>query len=98
MSGPSVKRRSVRVLTTGLVDSGLGHKIKKPPDGFNGMDTDGEASEDEKVPDSKMNTPQAKCFNNGMTIGSSFGSINYDMEKKEEVSLPPYMSFSLDKV
>ncbi|KAG9304060.1 hypothetical protein G9A89_005970 [Geosiphon pyriformis] len=119
MSGPSVKRRSARVLTTGLVGGGSGHKIKKPPGGakllssstilesggsgyvvgqFNGMDTNGEAFKGEKVPDFKMNTPQAKHFNNGATVDSLLGSINYDMEEEEEVSLSPHMSFSLDKV
>ncbi|KAG9306300.1 hypothetical protein G9A89_018183 [Geosiphon pyriformis] len=108
MSGPSVKRRSARVLTTGSVGGGSGYKIKKPSGGaklsssgttlesggsgrvvgqFNGMDTDEKASEGEGVPNSKMNTPQAKHFNNSAIIGSPFGSINYDMEEKEEVFL-----------
>ncbi|KAG9292907.1 hypothetical protein G9A89_016269 [Geosiphon pyriformis] len=55
---------------------------------FNGMDTDRKVSKGEEVPDSRMNMPQAKRFNNSVTVGSPFGSINYDMEEKEEVSLP----------
>ncbi|KAG9284836.1 hypothetical protein G9A89_003759 [Geosiphon pyriformis] len=119
MSGSSAKRRSARVLTTGLVGSDLGYKIKKSPGGaklsssdttlksggsgcvvgqFNDMDTDGEAFKGEGAPDSKMNMPQAKHFNNGATVGSPFGSINYNMEEKEEVSLPFHKSFSLDKM
>ncbi|KAG9305911.1 hypothetical protein G9A89_016564 [Geosiphon pyriformis] len=119
MSGPSVKRRSTRISTTGLVGGGSGHKIKKPPGGaklsssgatlesggsghvvgqFNGMDINGEASKGEKVLDSKMNTPQAKHFNNSATVGSPFGSIIYDMEEEEEVFLPPCKSFSLDRM
>ncbi|KAG9296522.1 hypothetical protein G9A89_015114, partial [Geosiphon pyriformis] len=118
ISGPSVKKKSTRVLTTGLVGGGSGYKIKKPLGGakllssgatlksggsghvvrqFNDMNTDGEASEGEEIPDSKMNTPQAKCFNNGATVGSPLGSINYDIKEEEEVSLPLHMSFSLDK-
>ncbi|KAG9289152.1 hypothetical protein G9A89_022461 [Geosiphon pyriformis] len=62
------------------------------------MDTNGEASDGERVSDSKMNTPQAKHFNNGVIIGSPFGSINYDMEEEKEVSFPFCKSFSLDKV
>ncbi|KAG9286870.1 hypothetical protein G9A89_012420 [Geosiphon pyriformis] len=122
MSGPSVKRRSARVSTTGLVGGGSGHKIKKPPGGakllssnatlesgrsgrvvgeFNGMDTDGEASEGEEVPDFKMNMSQAKHFNNDATVGSPLSSINYDIEEEEEVSLSPLemavkKSFALD--
>ncbi|KAG9293662.1 hypothetical protein G9A89_018999 [Geosiphon pyriformis] len=109
ISGPSVKRRSARVLTTGLVSGGSSHKIKKLLSGtkllsssatlessgsgcvvgqFNGMNTNGKASEGEEVPDSRMNTLQVKCFNNGVTVSSSLGSINYDMEE----------SFSLDKM
>ncbi|KAG9299221.1 hypothetical protein G9A89_013869 [Geosiphon pyriformis] len=119
MSGPSVKKKSTRVSTTGLVGGGSGHKIKKPPGDaklssgdttlesdrsghvvgqFNGMNTNGEASEGEEVPDSKMNTPQAKHFNNGVTVGSPLGSINYDMDDEAEVSFPPRLSFSLEKV
>ncbi|KAG9291887.1 hypothetical protein G9A89_012172 [Geosiphon pyriformis] len=64
---------------------------------FNGMDTDGEASEGEEVPDSRMNMPQAKHFNNGVTVGSPLGSINYDIEEEKEVSLPLHKFFSLDK-
>ncbi|KAG9297616.1 hypothetical protein G9A89_011131 [Geosiphon pyriformis] len=119
MSGPSVKRRSARVSTTGSISGGSGYKIKKLPSStklsssgatlksggsghvvgqFNGIDTNGEASEGEKVPDSRMNMPQAKRFNNSATVGSPLGSINYNMEKEEEVSLSLHKSFSLDKV
>ncbi|KAG9285485.1 hypothetical protein G9A89_021435 [Geosiphon pyriformis] len=119
MSGPSAKRRSARVSTTGSVGGGSGHKIKKPPGDaklsssgttlnnggsgrvvgqFNGMNTDGEAFKGEGVPDFKMNTPQAKRFNNGTTVGSPLGSINYNMKEEEEVSLPLHKSFSLDKM
>ncbi|KAG9290640.1 hypothetical protein G9A89_011603 [Geosiphon pyriformis] len=122
MSGPSVKRKSARVSTTGSVSGGSGHKIKKLPGGtklsssdatlesggsdhvvgqFNGIDTDKEASEDKEVPDSRMNTLQAKHFNNGATVGFPLSSINYDMEEEKEVSLPPLevtvkKSFALD--
>ncbi|KAG9295499.1 hypothetical protein G9A89_013528 [Geosiphon pyriformis] len=65
---------------------------------FNSMDTNEEASDSKGVSNSKINTLQAKCFNNGVVIGSPFSSINYDMEKEEEVSLSFCMSFSLDKV
>ncbi|KAG9301551.1 hypothetical protein G9A89_008403 [Geosiphon pyriformis] len=62
------------------------------------MDTDGEAFDGKVTSDSQMNTPNAKCFNTGAAIGSPLGSINYDMDDKEEVSLPPHLSFSLEKV
>ncbi|KAG9297173.1 hypothetical protein G9A89_019454 [Geosiphon pyriformis] len=102
ISGPSVKRRSARVLTTGSVGGSSGHKIKKLLSGtklsssgatlksggsghvvgqFNGMDTDGEASE-------------AKHFNYGATVGF----INYDIKEEEKVSLFSCKFFSLDKV
>ncbi|KAG9304383.1 hypothetical protein G9A89_019945 [Geosiphon pyriformis] len=75
-----------------LKGSGSGQVVGQ----FNSMNTDGEASEDERVSDSKMNTPQAKHFNNGAIIGSPLGSINYDMEKKEEVEVAVKKSFALD--
>ncbi|KAG9305199.1 hypothetical protein G9A89_010707 [Geosiphon pyriformis] len=77
-----------------LKDSGSGQVIGQ----FNSMDTEGEASKGEEVFDSKMNTPQAKRFNNGVIVGSSLGSINFDMEEEKEVSLPSCRSFSLDKM
>ncbi|KAG9299017.1 hypothetical protein G9A89_020330 [Geosiphon pyriformis] len=58
------------------------------------MDTDRKAFEGKGVSDFKINTLQAKRFNNDAIIGS----INYDMEEKEEVSLPFHKSFSLNKV
>ncbi|KAG9303341.1 hypothetical protein G9A89_013667 [Geosiphon pyriformis] len=64
---------------------------------FNSMGTNGKASKGKGVSNSKMNTPQAKCFNNDVIVGSLFGSINYDMKEEEEVSLFPCKSFSLDK-
>ncbi|KAG9300917.1 hypothetical protein G9A89_004975 [Geosiphon pyriformis] len=76
-----------------LKDSGSDQVIGQ----FNSMDTDGETFESEKVSNSKMNTPQAKRFNNSAIVDSPLGSINFDMEEKEEVSLPPYKFFSLDK-
>ncbi|KAG9289902.1 hypothetical protein G9A89_010208 [Geosiphon pyriformis] len=106
MSGTGAKKRSTRVPTSGSVSSGSSHKVKKPPGGaklssngvalkssgsgqvirqFNSMDTDGEAFE-------------AKHFNNGAIVGSPLGSINFNMEEEEEVSLPSHKSFSLDKV
>ncbi|KAG9289272.1 hypothetical protein G9A89_007517 [Geosiphon pyriformis] len=63
----------------------------------NSIDTDEKASESEEVSDFKINTPQAKCFNNSAIIGSLLGSINYDMEEEEEVFLSSHKSFSLDK-
>ncbi|KAG9284982.1 hypothetical protein G9A89_009792 [Geosiphon pyriformis] len=77
-----------------LKGSGSGQVVRQ----FNNMDTDGEASEGEKVSDSKMNTPQAKHFNNSAIVGSLLGSINFNMEEEEEVSLPLHKFFSLDKV
>ncbi|KAG9300609.1 hypothetical protein G9A89_005209 [Geosiphon pyriformis] len=62
------------------------------------MDMDEEASDDKTTSDSQINTPNAKRFNTGMAISSLFSSINYDMDDKEEVSLPLYLSFSLEKV
>ncbi|KAG9306289.1 hypothetical protein G9A89_018172 [Geosiphon pyriformis] len=97
MSGTGAKRRSTRVPTSGSVGSDSSHTTKKAPGGAklssngailksSGMDTDGEASNGGRVSDSKINTPQAKCFNNGAVIGS----IIYDMEEEEE------KSFALD--
>ncbi|KAG9289135.1 hypothetical protein G9A89_022444 [Geosiphon pyriformis] len=62
------------------------------------IDTDGKASDDRATPDSQTNTPNAKHFNTGVAISSPIGSINYDMDDKEEVSLPLCLSFSLEKV
>ncbi|KAG9307741.1 hypothetical protein G9A89_023306 [Geosiphon pyriformis] len=89
MSGPSVKRRSTRVLTTGLVGGDSGHKIKKPSGGakLSSGDTTLENGGSGHV-----------YFNNGATVGSLFGSINYDINDKEKVSLPPHLSFFLKKV
>ncbi|KAG9294384.1 hypothetical protein G9A89_001889 [Geosiphon pyriformis] len=104
MSGTGAKKRSTRVPTSGSVGNSSSHKIKKPSggaklsnNGFNNMDTDEETSEGEGVSNSKMNTPQAKCFNNSAIIGSPLGSINYNMEEKEKVFLLLHKSFSLDK-
>ncbi|KAG9290646.1 hypothetical protein G9A89_011609 [Geosiphon pyriformis] len=112
MSGTGAKKRLTKVSTSGSVNSGSSHKVKKSPGGaklssnnvvlkgngsgqvvrqFNSMDTDGEAFEGEGVSDSKMNTPQAKHFNNGAIVGSLFSSINFDMEEKEEIFLPPFL-------
>ncbi|KAG9306611.1 hypothetical protein G9A89_004808 [Geosiphon pyriformis] len=60
------------------------------------MDTDEKASKGEGVSDSKMNTPQAKRFNNGAIVGSPLGFINFDMEEKEEVEVAVKKSFALD--
>ncbi|KAG9299249.1 hypothetical protein G9A89_013897 [Geosiphon pyriformis] len=79
---------------TTLESSKSGHVVGQ----FNNMDTNGEASESEKIPDSKINMLQAKCFNNGATVGSPLSSINYDMNDEKEVSLPSHLSFSLEKV
>ncbi|KAG9287077.1 hypothetical protein G9A89_023042 [Geosiphon pyriformis] len=62
------------------------------------MDTDGKAFDGKVISDSQMNTPNAKYFNTGAAISSPLGSINYDMDNEEEVSLPPHLSFSLEKV
>ncbi|KAG9305537.1 hypothetical protein G9A89_003600 [Geosiphon pyriformis] len=108
MSGTGAKKRLTRVPTSGSVGSSSGHKIMKPLSSAklsnsgvtlkgSGMDTNGDASKGEEVSDSKMNTPQAKHFNNGVIIGSPFSSINYDMEEEEEIFLPSHKSFSLDK-
>ncbi|KAG9294013.1 hypothetical protein G9A89_019351 [Geosiphon pyriformis] len=75
-----------------LKDSGSGQVVRQ----FNSMDTDGEASEGEGVSDSKMNTPQAKCFNNGAIVGSPLSSINYDIEEEKEVEVAVKKSFTLD--
>ncbi|KAG9285950.1 hypothetical protein G9A89_002370 [Geosiphon pyriformis] len=63
---------------------------------FNSMVTNGEASEGKRVSDFKMNTPQAKRFNNSVIVDSFFGSINFDMEKKEEVEVAVKKFFALD--
>ncbi|KAG9286341.1 hypothetical protein G9A89_014507 [Geosiphon pyriformis] len=76
-----------------LKGSGSGCVVRQ----FNSIDTDEEVSKDDGIPGSKINTPQAKHFNNGATVGSFFSSINYDMEEEEKVSLPPHKSFSLNK-
>ncbi|KAG9292133.1 hypothetical protein G9A89_005277 [Geosiphon pyriformis] len=76
-----------------LKGSGSGQVVGQ----FNSIDTDKKASEGKGVSDSKINTLQAKHFNNSVIIGSLFGSINYDMEEKKEISLPFHKSFSLDK-
>ncbi|KAG9289020.1 hypothetical protein G9A89_015569 [Geosiphon pyriformis] len=62
------------------------------------MDTDGEASDGKATSNSQMNTPNAKHFNTGAAISSLLSSINYDMDDEEEVSLPPRLFFSLEKV
>ncbi|KAG9301746.1 hypothetical protein G9A89_003292 [Geosiphon pyriformis] len=105
MSRTGAKKRSTRVPTSDSVSSSSSHKVKKSPDGTkllsNGValkgNTDGKASEGKGVSNSKMNTPQAKHFNNSAIVGSLLSSINFDIEEKEEVSLPPCKSFSLDK-
>ncbi|KAG9288466.1 hypothetical protein G9A89_015672 [Geosiphon pyriformis] len=108
MSSTSTKRRSTRVPTSGSVSSSSSHKIKEPSGSAklssngatlkgSGSDTDEEASEGEGVSDSKMNTSQAKHFNNGVIVSSPLCFINYDMEKKEKISLPFHKSFSLNK-
>ncbi|KAG9294184.1 hypothetical protein G9A89_021543 [Geosiphon pyriformis] len=53
-----------KLLSNGVVlkGSGSGQVVRQ----FNSMNTDGEASEGKGVSDSKMNTPQAKCFNNAV--------------------------------
>ncbi|KAG9300793.1 hypothetical protein G9A89_023591 [Geosiphon pyriformis] len=76
-----------------LNDNGSGQVVEQ----FNSINTDGKASESEGISDSKMNTPQAKCFNNGAIIGSLLDFINYDMEEEEEIFLLSCKSFSLDK-
>ncbi|KAG9296330.1 hypothetical protein G9A89_014922 [Geosiphon pyriformis] len=102
MSGIGAKKRSTKVPTSGSVNSSSSYKIKKPLGStklssnsatlknsgfgqvvgqFNSMDTDGKTS--------KMNTPQAKCFNNGAIVGSPFSSINYDIEEKEKAWIDP---------
>ncbi|KAG9284355.1 hypothetical protein G9A89_023612 [Geosiphon pyriformis] len=77
-----------------LKDSGSGQVVGQ----FNSMDTDGEASEGEGVSNSKMNTSQAKHFNNSAIVGFLLGSINFDIEEKEKISFPSCKSFSLNKV
>ncbi|KAG9298516.1 hypothetical protein G9A89_018875 [Geosiphon pyriformis] len=62
------------------------------------MDTDGEAFDGKVISDSQMNMSNVKHFNTGAAIGSPLGSINYDMDDEEEVSLPLRLSFSLEKV
>ncbi|KAG9298038.1 hypothetical protein G9A89_018866 [Geosiphon pyriformis] len=62
------------------------------------MDTNGEVFDSKVTSDSQMNTPNAKHFNTGTAISSLLGSINYDMNDKEEVFLPLCLSFSLEKV
>ncbi|KAG9291994.1 hypothetical protein G9A89_017893 [Geosiphon pyriformis] len=63
------------------------------------MDMDGEVFDGKVISDSQMNTPNAKRFNTGVTIGSPLSSINYDMDDdEEEVSLPLQLSFFLEKV
>ncbi|KAG9300256.1 hypothetical protein G9A89_011329 [Geosiphon pyriformis] len=77
-----------------LEGNGSGQVVEQ----FNSIDTDGEASKGEKVSNSKMNTPQAKRFNNGVIVGSPFSFINFDIEEEEEVLFPPHKFFSLEKV
>ncbi|KAG9303124.1 hypothetical protein G9A89_005082 [Geosiphon pyriformis] len=62
------------------------------------MNTDGKTSEGEGVSNSKINTLQAKHFNNGVIVGSLLGSINFDIEEEEKVSFLLHKSFSLDKM
>ncbi|KAG9293622.1 hypothetical protein G9A89_005625 [Geosiphon pyriformis] len=77
-----------------LKDSGSGQVVGQ----FNSIDTDGKTSEDKRVSDFKMNTLQAKHFNNGVIIGFPFSSINFDIGKEKEVSLPLRKFFSLEKM
>ncbi|KAG9285914.1 hypothetical protein G9A89_013339 [Geosiphon pyriformis] len=106
MSGPSVKRRSARVSTTGSVGGDLGHKIKKLSSGTKFSSSDailksggsGRVVRQFNDMDTDGEASKAKCFNNSATVGSPLGSINYDMEEEKEVSPPPHKSFSLDKV
>ncbi|KAG9303415.1 hypothetical protein G9A89_013741 [Geosiphon pyriformis] len=65
---------------------------------FASMNTNGEAFNDNSASDSQMNMPNAKHFNTGAAISSLISSISYNMDDKEEVSLPPRLSFSLKKV
>ncbi|KAG9287080.1 hypothetical protein G9A89_023045 [Geosiphon pyriformis] len=63
------------------------------------MDMNEEAFDGKATSDSQMNTPNAKHFNTGAVIISLLGSINYDMNNdEEEVSFPPRLSFSLEKM
>ncbi|KAG9291166.1 hypothetical protein G9A89_013038 [Geosiphon pyriformis] len=106
MSGFSAKRRFARVSTTGSVGGGSTQKIKNLKDDgpvsvdgqFASMVIDGKASDGRAASDSQMNTPNMKCFNTGAAIGSPIGSINYDIDDEKEGSLPPHLSFSLEKV
>ncbi|KAG9300820.1 hypothetical protein G9A89_003169 [Geosiphon pyriformis] len=77
-----------------LKGSGSGQVVGQ----FNSMNTNGEASEGEGVSNSKMNTPQAKRFNNGVIVGSPLSSINFNIEEEKEVSFLLCKSFSLDKM
>ncbi|KAG9286133.1 hypothetical protein G9A89_010147 [Geosiphon pyriformis] len=85
MSGPSVKIRSARVSTTGSVDDNSSHKIKKPSGGAKLLGSGA----------------TFKSGGSGRVVGQ-FNSMDTNgeasEEKEEEVSLPPHMSFSLDKV
>ncbi|KAG9299420.1 hypothetical protein G9A89_009372 [Geosiphon pyriformis] len=62
------------------------------------MDMDGKASDGRATSNSQINTPNVKRFNTGAVVGFPLGSINYDMNDKEEVFLPFRLFFSLEKV
>ncbi|KAG9295041.1 hypothetical protein G9A89_017835 [Geosiphon pyriformis] len=109
MSGPSAKKRSARVLTTvkkplhdvelSSADKNLKDDRPVSVDGqFTSMDTNGEAFDGRATSDSQMNMPNAKRFNTSAAISSSFGSINYNMDDKEEVFLLSRLFFSLEKM
>ncbi|KAG9301355.1 hypothetical protein G9A89_018027 [Geosiphon pyriformis] len=62
---------------------------------FVSMDMDGGISDGKSTSDSQMNMPDAKHFNTGAAISSPLGSINYDMDDEEKISLPPPLPSSV---
>ncbi|KAG9305775.1 hypothetical protein G9A89_001063 [Geosiphon pyriformis] len=107
MSGPSVKRRSARVLTTGSVGGSSGHKIKKLPGSIKLSSSDATLESGGSgyvvrqfngMDTNEEASENEERFNNGATVSFPLGSINYDMKEKDEVSLPPCKFFFLDKV
>ncbi|KAG9296441.1 hypothetical protein G9A89_015033 [Geosiphon pyriformis] len=92
-------RKSLSTIKYSSADKNLKDGGSGCEDGqFASMDTDGRTSDGKSTSDSQMNMSNVKRFNAGTAISSPIGSIDYGMDNEVKVSLPPYLSFSLEKV
>ncbi|KAG9298307.1 hypothetical protein G9A89_002795 [Geosiphon pyriformis] len=92
-------RKSLSTIKSSSADKNLKDGGFVCEDGqFASMDMNGRTSDGKSTSDSQMNTPNTKHFNAGAAISSLIGSINYGIDNEKEVSLPPRLSFFLEKV